>query len=271
MTLDLLAGKTAALDVNMQPAGATNVKMTYASSDEGIVTVDETGKLAPVAEGEAEVTTTVTGDGLDGPVEKVLHTKVLVKLLPQGITLESTEGLLYVGNTHRLQPHTVPVEAPASTYRYQSSDEAVATVDENGNIRALQAGACEITVTSAEGHTALYSLTVTAAPRQNGGTGNTGGAGGTGGTGNTTPAGGGGSGAGGAAPAPTPEPAPAPAPVPEPAPAPEPSAPGGSRPSSAPPNPNGDGSPGNPIDGGYGESPGDGQQGDGLGDGSGPW
>ncbi len=206
---DLLAGdETAQLEVTIQPADASNTTVSYASNNEAVATLDANGKITPVAEGEAVITTTVTGEDVDGPVEKTLTTTVTVLLLPQGIALEQTEGLLYVGYSTQLVPYTLPEEAPASTYTYASSDDAVATVDETGGVKAIGPGTATITVTSAEGHTAKYALTVTrppAPPSGSGGSGNGGGtappadgggggappAGGDGGGGGTQPAGGG--------------------------------------------------------------------------------
>ncbi len=217
LELDLLAGETKTLEVAIQPADASNITVSYASSDEAVATVDTNGKISPVAEGEATITITVIGENVDGPVEKTLTTKVTVALLPQGIALENTEGLLYVGYSTQLVPYTMPEEAPASTYTYASSDEAVATVDETGSIKAVGAGKATITVTSAEGHTTKYALTVTAAPRGGGGSGSSsGGNGGSGsgsagdsGNGNgggAPPAGGDGDGGGGGVPPPADQP-----------------------------------------------------------------
>lgn len=241
LTLDLLSGETATLAVDVRPANATNVEVAYASSDDTVVTVGEDGTLTPVAEGEAEVTATVAGDGTDGRTTQALKTTVLVKKLPQGITLGESEGLLYVGYTHQLQPHTLPVEAPPSTYSFESGDEAVATAGADGTVTAQKVGTATITVTSAEGHTAMFTVTVTAAPapaRSTGGTGRgsgTGtGAGGNAGTsGGSTPSGGtgdtGGSTGGGDAGGGTNS---------------------GRDHSLISPDPSGDGSPGNPINGG---------------------
>ena len=211
LELDLLAGETKTLEVAIQPADASNITVSYASSDEAVATVDANGKITPVAEGETTITTTVTGEDVDGPVEKTLTTTVTVLLLPQGIALEQTEGLLYVGYSTQLAPYTMPEEAPASTYTYASSDEAVATVDETGSIKAVGPGTATLTVTSAEGHKAEYALTVTAAPRGGGGSGGSsggnggsgsGGAGGSssGNGGGASPAGGDGGGGGGVPP-----------------------------------------------------------------------
>ena len=184
LTLNLLAAETAKLDVTVLPANATGVEITYTSSAPGVAAVADDGTVTAVGEGEATITTTIAGDGLDGRTEQTVTTKVTVALLPTGIALDATEGVLYVGYSHQLMPYSLPEQAPESTYTYSSSDEAVATVDENGTIKAVAVGSATITITSAEGHTASYSVTVTMAPAApSGGNGGSGGAGGAGGAG----------------------------------------------------------------------------------------
>ena len=105
--------------------------------------------------------------------------------------------MLYVGNGVQLKPRTLPEEADASTYTYESSNTKVATVTAEGWVQAVDAGSATITVTSAEGHTATYAVVAkvytppkTQAGTASGGASATGGAG-TAGGGGTAPSGGG--------------------------------------------------------------------------------
>lgn len=165
LTLDLLAGETARLQPTVLPANATGVVVTFASSDETVVTVHADGTLTPIGEGEAAVTATLVGDGPNGRTEAVLTTRVAVLLLPQSIALETDAGTLYVGRSQQLMPYTLPLEAPETTYHYQSSDEAVAVVGKTGTVTAMGAGEATITVTCAEGHATEYALTVLQEPK----------------------------------------------------------------------------------------------------------
>lgn len=274
--LDILSGETADLGAKMQPENASGADLSYASSNEDVVTVDANGRLTPVAEGEATITVTANGEDLSGETEKTVETKVSVKLLPQEIALVADEGFLHLGYGHQLKPYTLPEEAPETEYTYKSSDENVATVDETGNIKAVGLGTCTITITSAEGLSKEFALTVTAVPApaktgkntaggktggttgSNGGTASGGGTGGgsagSGGTGGGETAGGGGETSGGSGE----------------------TAGGGGETGGGnggdgpydgswdrPGNPDGDGSPGNPIDSGSGGTPDDGQAGNG--------
>lgn len=140
-----------ALNAKALPEDAT-AAMGYASSDEAIATVDADGNVTAVAQGECIVTTASGG--------KTAETKVTVKVAATGITLGSEGGVLYVGNGVQLKPRTLPAEADASTYTYESSNTKVATVTAEGWVQAVGKGSAIITVTSAEGHTATYTVTV---------------------------------------------------------------------------------------------------------------
>jgi len=64
--------------VKIYPENATHVIISFASSDDAIVTVSETGTLNGLGEGTAYITTTVESDGLDGRVEQVYQTEITV-------------------------------------------------------------------------------------------------------------------------------------------------------------------------------------------------
>ena len=56
--MDIMAGETFLPEFTIKPEDATNKEVTYASSDEGVVRVDENGQLLAVAIGKATVTVT---------------------------------------------------------------------------------------------------------------------------------------------------------------------------------------------------------------------
>ena len=77
-------------------------------------------------------------------------------------TLDKTEGILTAGNTVALNATMLPEEiADETTVTWTSSDEKVATVDENGKVTAIAAGEATITANAGEKST-TYKLTVQA-------------------------------------------------------------------------------------------------------------
>ena len=227
--LEVGGKESEALEIAKKPENGVG-EITWQSSDEEVATVDENGTVTAVGKGECEVTASVNG------VEA--KTKVTVGVAATGIKLAQDSGVLTVGYSTQLKVYTVPEEAAAAQAQelsYESSDEAIAVVDENGNVTAKAAGNATITVTYRDSMTAEYSLTVqkpvvkqqssnTSSTNTNKGSGQTSG-------GSTASSGQASTGTtGGAAapstpavtPTPTPTPTPSPAPAPTPTPAPEP-------------------------------------------------
>lgn len=75
------------------------------------------------------------------------------------IELDKTEGVLTVGSTHKIKAAVLPDTATDQTLTWTSSDESVATVDENGKVTAKSVGSAVITASCGE-VSAQYQLTV---------------------------------------------------------------------------------------------------------------
>lgn len=76
------------------------------------------------------------------------------------VTIEQGDQELNVGQTVQLSATIKPENAENKTLTWSSSNEQVATVDENGLVTAVSAGSTEITVTSANGKTDSIIVTV---------------------------------------------------------------------------------------------------------------
>ena len=152
-------GNETTVEATVSPADATDVKVSYASTDEAVATVDKDGKVQVLQPGECDITTTLMQDG-EKVTEKTTHVKAFYEV--ESITLDSNEGKLTVGNSHTIKATVAPEEVAAeTTIEWSSSNEKVATVDENGKVTAIAAG--EATITAAAGEkNATYKLTVQA-------------------------------------------------------------------------------------------------------------
>ncbi|MEG1558240.1 MAG: Ig-like domain-containing protein [Oscillospiraceae bacterium] len=177
-SISIEVGETAAVEltakfskenVSDEETAKALASLVWTSSDEAVATVDEKGNVTAKTPGECEITVTTKNN-------KTATATVTVKQTATGIELESSEGWIYVDGSVQLNPYTVPAKAAASTYTYKSDNEKVATVSASGAITGMAAGTAKITVTSAEGFTATYSITVqtratTANPTAGGSTG----------------------------------------------------------------------------------------------------
>lgn len=188
-SIDLVTNgeNTKDLDAKLIPADATDVKLAYESSDESVATVDETGKVTAVANGECTITTYVVADAKDAEASELgavvveaadseevddsvatmpedlaamdsafgvvpenlkVETKVTVTTNVESITLDKTEGVLTVGNTVTVTATVIPDTATNASVTWTSSDEAIATVDSEGKITAVAPGTATITAVS---------------------------------------------------------------------------------------------------------------------------
>ena len=152
-TLTLTAGEAATLETAVAPADATHVVISYTSSDNSVATVSDTGEVEAVGAGEADITAAVQ----DTELSAVCKITVLPKI--ESVDLSDTTLSLKVGGTVQLTYTVQPEDAVVETATYTSSDESVATVDEEGVVTAVADGTATITV-DVDGVTAECEVTV---------------------------------------------------------------------------------------------------------------
>ena len=103
-----------------------------------------------------------TGD-VDGRTTKYYVLTSLTLAVPvTGVSLDATTASVNVGDTKQLSATISPSDADNTKVTWSSSDETVATVDQDGLVTALKAGSVEITVTTDDGSkTATCNIIVT--------------------------------------------------------------------------------------------------------------
>lgn len=139
--LTLEEGKTATLRATVEPTDATDKSLTWTSSNEDAATV-ENGVVTAIAEGETEIT--AAGGGKSAACA-VTVTPILVR----SVSLSTHQVSLKVGNAYdHLTAVVTPNNAKNKTVTWSSSNEDVATVDENGRITAVGVGAAAITASA---------------------------------------------------------------------------------------------------------------------------
>ena len=150
-------GNETTVEATVSPADATDVKVSYASTDEAVATVDKDGRVQVLQPGECDITTTLMQDG-EKVTEKTTHVKAFYEV--ESITLDSNEGKLTVGKSHTIKATVAPEEVAAeTTIEWSSSNEKVATFDSNGKVTAVSSGNATITATAGE-ESANYEVTV---------------------------------------------------------------------------------------------------------------
>ena len=155
ITLDV--GETVEAAYTLTPATATNHTLNWSSQNAAIVSVDASGKLTGVSQG----VTTVFANLPNGYVS-YLTVNVIAKA--KGMELDPASAELVKGDKLKIKPVFTPADATNKKVTWSSSNEAVATIDENGKVTAVAGGITMITGISEDGNFSGSSMiTVTEA------------------------------------------------------------------------------------------------------------
>ena len=160
-TASIAINASTVLVATVTPADATNKSVTWSSSDDTIAEVDSNGKVTGLAEGDATITVrTVDGNFTDTCVVSVgvVHvTAVEVSPASDTISLAATPPQITLTAT------VTPADATDKSVTWSSSDDAIATVDDDGVVTAVAQGSVTITATTTDGSlTDTSAITVTA-------------------------------------------------------------------------------------------------------------
>ena len=134
-------GDGQSLAATVEPADATDYTITYASSDESVAAVDAAGNVTTVAAGEADVTAEIAGNGLMATCHVVVTPAV------EALYLSEDAVTLGTGDDATLTLYAEPEEVDVSAAVWTSSDESIATVDEEGTVTAVAEGEATVTAT----------------------------------------------------------------------------------------------------------------------------
>ncbi|MBR5175165.1 MAG: Ig-like domain-containing protein [Bacteroidales bacterium] len=156
-TLSLTEGGSETLTATVAPDNATNKAVSWKSSDTGVATVDNSGKVTAVKAGSATITVT-TNDGSKTATCSVSVASKTVSVT--AISLDKTTLELAEGAEETLKATITPADATNQVVTWSTSDHNVANVSD-GKVTAVKAGEATITVTTSDGgKTATCKVTV---------------------------------------------------------------------------------------------------------------
>jgi uncharacterized protein YjdB len=144
--LSLKVGSESKLTATVTPADATDPTVTWKSGNESVATVTD-GVVKGLSEGTATISV-VTTDGL-----KTASCLVdVTDYHAESVALSQTSDItLTKGGTVTLTATVSPDNAVNKNVTWSSSDPAVATVSQNGEVTAVGGGEATITVTTVDG------------------------------------------------------------------------------------------------------------------------
>lgn len=151
--IEFHVGDTKHISVTIEPEGADAGKISWSSSDNKIVTVDD-GTIT----GKSKGTAVVTAESESG-LKKLCNVTVLDKEI-ESVTLSESSTSVKQGSKIQLEAKVKPVDAPSDNLVWSSSDPKVASVDGNGMVLGESEGIATITCESANGKKATCTVTV---------------------------------------------------------------------------------------------------------------
>ena len=146
--LTLTEGETETLTATVKPDNADNRKVTWSSDKTEIATVDGAGRVTAVKAGEAVVTVTTE----DGGKTATCKVTVKAKVVPvTGVDVKPWSVTIGANGTTKLTCTVAPSNATNRNVRWESDNPSVATVDSDGNVRAVSAGVAKVSAVTEDG------------------------------------------------------------------------------------------------------------------------
>lgn len=142
------------LDEAKMAEATAALELEFVSSNEEVATVDEGGLVTAVDVGEAEITVSVKDQELSATCKVTVENPVKDIEVPE--ELEFTAG----DEAKKIEAKVIPEDAVGYEIQYESSDEKIATVDEDGNVTPVAEGECIIKITAHKAGTCDISLAI---------------------------------------------------------------------------------------------------------------
>lgn len=152
----LSVGGTKQLSETISPSNATNMSVTWSSSNTNVATVSD-GLVTAVGEGKATITCTANdGSGKQATCDVTVEPKVVN---PTSITVSPSSKTIMVGETFTVT-YTITPSNATTTVTWTSDDKSIATVSSSGEVKGIKAGSTYINAETSNGKTSWCMLTV---------------------------------------------------------------------------------------------------------------
>ena len=129
-SLSLKPYETVQLTATVEPSNADNKAVTWTTSDAAIATVDQTGRVTAVAEGNC-IITCLAIDGSGVKAECKVNVNINNSILITSIEFSEPSMYLVVNGTRTLWAYVLPNDASNIEVIWESSNTSVATVEAN--------------------------------------------------------------------------------------------------------------------------------------------
>lgn len=157
---EIEVGETYQLDAYAIPTNATNTTLSYKSSNEQVITVDNNGIITAISEGNASVIISTT----DGTNISKRCTFRVVRYVHEIVMNPSSANML-VDETMRIDAYALPANASNTDIIFSSSDDRIVTVNDKGVVTAISEGEAIITVSACDNSGVSAQCNVTVLPK----------------------------------------------------------------------------------------------------------
>ena len=134
---------------------------SYEIEDKSIVSVDSSGNVTPLKNGTTNVKAVV--QYFDG-TKVNLTEKIVVNVKSTGLVIKPSTWSFddkYQSSTKKMAAKVQPVDTAFQDVTWKSSNTSIATVDKDGNVKAVGNGTCKIIATTTDGYNKSGSSDVT--------------------------------------------------------------------------------------------------------------
>ena len=146
--LTLTEGETETLTATVKPDNADNKKVTWSSDKTDVATVDGAGRVTAMKAGEAVITVTTEDGGKTASCKVTVKAKVVPVT---GVDVKPWSVTIGANGTTKLTCTVAPSNATNRNVRWESDNPSVATVDSDGNVRAVSAGVAKVSAVTEDG------------------------------------------------------------------------------------------------------------------------
>ena len=150
--LSINKGETTTLILTVTPQNFTD-EVTWKSSNTNVVTISDAGVVTAKAAGTATIRVTVGSVSASCKVT-VLQPVTSISLNKSSLTLEGGDSFTLVASVY-------PSDAYNKQVKWSTSDERVASIDQQGNVTATGKGKATITAMAADGSGVYRNCTIT--------------------------------------------------------------------------------------------------------------
>lgn len=145
--IHLKVGEKRAINARVLPENATNQEIIYLYDESNIASIDNDGNIVALSPGE--MTVEVYSDDNENFFDEVriIVEKEIVQVNKIQIK-NGTKLSLYEGDRIQLQVQVLPENAEDKTVQYAVDDDSIATIAQDGYVKAIKEGTTKIHVTS---------------------------------------------------------------------------------------------------------------------------